>query len=245
VSRFFSLPFTDFLHAYDRGIGRQGLWAMVWVALACGLTWWAYVPIHELLHAWGCQLAGGKVTRLDIAEGYGGSLLQQIFPYVRVGSDYAGQLSGFDTHGSDWIYAVTVFFPYLLTLLVGVPLILRVRARRHPSTGALLTLGAALPLAWAPFLSITGDYYELGSIIISRLAELLFAANTDAWRGDDLFRIAGPLFTSDIKLRGADAVGVSLSLALGLLLAFLTYALGRRFARILGLRGEPELMRGS
>lgn len=244
MSRFFLSPFADFLAAYDRGIGRQGLWAMLWVALACGLAWWVYVPLHELMHAWGCQLAGGKVTQLDIAEGYGGDLLQRVFPYVRVGSDYAGQLSGFDTHGSDFIYAVTVFFPYLLTLFPGVPLLMLVRARRHPSVSTLLILGAALPLAWAPFLSITGDYYELGSILASRLGESLLGMNTSAWRGDDLFRIAGPLFSGTGKLHAADALGITLGLLIGLLLAFVTYALGRRLGRALGLRGEPEWMRG-
>lgn len=242
--RLFSRPFTDFLSAYDRGIGRKGLFAVFWVGLACGATWWVYVPIHELMHAWGCQLSGGTVTRLDIAEGYGGSLLQHVFPYVRVGSDYAGQLSGFDTHGSDLVYATTVIFPYLLTIFLGVPLLLRLRAMRHPSNGSLLALGAALPLAWAPFLSITGDYYELGSIIVSRLAESFLTIDTSAWRGDDLFRIAGPLFSSEIKLRGPDAAGVLAGFVLGVLLAFVTYALGRWVARLMGLRGEPELMRG-
>ncbi len=242
--RFFSHPFTDFLNAYDRGIGRKGILAIFWVGLACAATWWIYVPTHELMHAWGCQLSGGTVTRLDIAEGYGGSLLQRLFPYVRVGSDYAGQLSGFDTHGSDFTYAVTVIFPYLLTIFLGVPLLLHLRALRHPSNRSLLALGAALPLAWAPFLSITGDYYELGAILASRLAEGLFAIDTTAWRGDDLFRIAGPLFSEEVKLRGADAAGVLAGLVLAVLLAFATYALGRVVARAMGLRGEPELMRG-
>jgi len=242
--RYILLPFTDFLAAYDRGIGRKGVLAILWVGLACAACWWVYVPLHELMHAWGCQLAGGTVTRLDIGEGYGGSLLQKVFPYVQVGSDYAGQLSGFDTHGSDWIYAITVFFPYLLTVLLGVPLLLYLRALRHPSNRALLLLGVALPLAWAPFLSITGDYYELGSILVSRLAEGLLAINTAAWRGDDLFRIAGPIFSTDTKLRASDGLGILAGFLVGLLLAYATYALGRRFAHALGLRGEPELMRG-
>ncbi len=242
--RYLLLPFTDFLAAYDRGIGRKGVFAIFWVGAACAASWWVYVPLHELMHAWGCLLAGGTVTRLDIAEGYGGSLLQRVFPYVQVGSDYAGQLSGFDTHGSDWVYALTVFFPYLLTLVPGVPLLLYLRALRHPSNRALLLLGAILPLAWAPFLSVTGDYYELGSILVSRSAEWLFAINTDAWRGDDLFRIAGPIFSTDTKLRAGDALGIMTGFLVGLALAYATYALGRRLARAMGLRGEPELMRG-
>jgi hypothetical protein len=54
---------------------------------------------------------------------YGASLLTNIFPFVSTGSDYAGQLTGFDTHGSDLTYLFTVFFPFILTILLGVPLI--------------------------------------------------------------------------------------------------------------------------
>lgn len=242
--RFFAQPFVDFLNAFDRGVGRQGAPALLWVAIGCGLAWWVYVPVHELMHAWGCLAFGGAVSELDIAEGYGGSYLQKIFPYVRVGSDYAGQLTGFDTRGSDFVYAVTVFFPYLLTLFPGVPLLLRTTSQRHPGAGALLLLGAALPLAWAPLLSFTGDYYELGSIVVSRLAESAFGVAGNSWRSDDLFRIAGPIFSGKTDFAMGDLIGIALSFLVGLLLAFSTYALGRRLARAIGWRGEPELMRG-
>lgn len=227
MKRFLTQPFADALGALERGIGQGGAASLGWVALGCALSWWAYVPLHELMHAWGCQLAGGTVTRLDIAQGYGGSFLQKVFPYVRVGSDYAGQLTGFDTHGSDLTYAATVAFPYLLTLFPGVPLLVRTASRSHSSAGASFALGAALPLAWAPFLSFGGDYYELGSIAASRLAELLAGVDGRGWRGDDVFLIAGR-----DGLRPGDVAGIAGSLLLGLLLAFATYALGRRLARV-------------
>jgi hypothetical protein len=80
---------------------------MVVIASSLLLSWWVYVPIHELAHAWGCLLAGGEVTRLEIDWIYGASLLARVFPYVTVGSEYAGRLSGFDNRGSDLTYLVT------------------------------------------------------------------------------------------------------------------------------------------
>src|SRR5262249_2715862 len=66
--------------------------------------WWIYVPVHELLHAAGCRLTGGGVTRLEIGAVYGGALLSRVLPFVVAGGEDAGRLSGFDTHRSDRIY---------------------------------------------------------------------------------------------------------------------------------------------
>ena len=227
--RFFALPFTDAFTALERGVGRHGAPALVAIAAACLASWWVYVPIHELMHAWGAQLGGATVTRLDIAEGYGGSFLQRFFPYVHVGSEYAGQLTGFDTHGSDAAYLLTVFFPYLLTIAVGIPIVIYVARAPVVSVGALLLFGAALPVAWAPLLSVTGDFYELGSILTSRIAHSVLGVDGTSWRGDDLVRIARPIIDS-AQLRGADVAGVTVSFMLGVLLAFATCGIGRMLA---------------
>src|SRR4029077_11054814 len=153
--------------------------------LSLVVTWWLYVPLHELAHAWGCLLTGGRVTRLEIAEIYGAAWLARVFPYVTVGSEYAGRLSGFDTRGSDLVYLVTCALPFVLTVFVGVPL-LRAAPEARGRRGAIM-LGASIPIAFAPFASLPGDYYEMGSILVSRMvAALVPGFAVDRWRSDDL-----------------------------------------------------------
>ena len=108
------------------------------------------------------------MTRLEIAPQYGGGMLARIFPFVVSGSAYAGQLTGFDTYGNDAIYLVTVLAPFTLTVIAGVPLIkLAARPLVRPAWRPWL-LGASVPIAYAPFVSLFGDYYETGSILVSR-----------------------------------------------------------------------------
>src|SRR5262249_18384187 len=116
-------PADDYLNAL--GLFLSGWrWSRAPIlALAAGLTWWVYVPLHELAHAFGCMVGGGTVSRLDIDPLYGAALLQRVFPFVAVGSDYAGQLTGFDTRGSDLTYLLTDFLPFIATIIVGVPLL--------------------------------------------------------------------------------------------------------------------------
>lgn len=186
------------------------------------LSWWLYVPLHELFHAWGCLLTGGSVSRLEIDSTYGGEWIARFIPYVVPSSGYAGRLSGFDTSGNDAIYLATVFAPYLLTLLVGLPLVRLAQRTANP-----LILGASVPWAWSPFISLTGDYYELGSIIMSRIVEPWWPELLSRWRSDDLPKLIGSLFVSGAGngLPG-DALGVAGSFALGTLLAFGTYRVG-------------------
>lgn len=131
-------PVQDGLRGMDRSLGGRA--ALPLMLLAMFASWWVYVPLHELFHAWGCLLAGGTVTRLEIDTVYGAAWLARWFPYIVPGSEYAGRLSGFDTGGSDTVYLVTVWFPYLLTLFPGVPALLY--ASRQ---GNALLFGAALP----------------------------------------------------------------------------------------------------
>jgi hypothetical protein len=173
------------------------------------------------------MLGGGSVSELDIDPLYGAALLQRVFPYVHVGSDYAGQLRGFDTHGNDVTYLLTDFLPFVATILIGVPLLRAAgRAVQTPMAQALL-FGIALPIALAPFISLTGDYYEMGSIIVSRAATSLVPSVDPArWRSDDLFKLAGDLFGTGGGGTPADGLALALSFAVGTVLAFLTYALG-------------------
>jgi hypothetical protein len=221
------LPVDDYVAALDRlTVGWR--WSRLAVlAGAAVLSWWIYVPLHELAHAWGCLLGGGSVSELDIDPVYGAALLQKVFPFVHVGSDYAGQLHGFDTHGSDAVYLLTDFLPFVGTILVGVPL-LRAAGRSSWSPMVQATLfGAALPIAFAPFVSVTGDYYEMGSILVSRAATHIDpGVDVARWRGDDLFKLAATLFGSAGIGTLGDAIVLILSFGVGAVLAVLTYALG-------------------
>lgn len=197
-------------------------------ALALGLAagWWLYVPLHELAHALGCLATGGEVTRLEIAPEYGAAWLARWLPFVAVGSDYAGQLTGFDTGGRDSVYLATVLAPYLLTLFPGIPALLL--CARRTGLAATAGFGASLPWALAPLLSLSGDYYEAGSILASRAGAALtdegaFAVAT--WRSDDVFRLLDDLAGRG-ALDGLNSAGIAAGLALGILLAIATLWLG-------------------
>jgi hypothetical protein len=214
-------PFTDVLHGLDRCLNRglRSLGAVLGGTLA---GWWVYVPLHELLHAAACAAAGGRVSRLEIDGLYGGWLLARLFPFVVAGSEYAGRLSGFDTRGSDWIYLATDLGPFVLTLFPGVWWLRRAAAARNA-----LLFGGALPFALAPFLSLTGDAYEIGSIAVTGLPPW---TRDGVLRGDDLFKKAAELG----RLPGAPWGGFALAALLGLVWAFLTWWAGDRVARRLG-----------
>lgn len=224
------LPVDDYLAALDpfaRSLSLPTGLALLGAAVA---GWWIYLPIHELLHALGCLAGGGTVTRLEIDAIYGAALLQRVFPFVAVGSAYAGQLTGFDTGGSDLTYLLTDALPFALTVLIGVPA-LRAAARMPGGVKQSLVFGAALPVALAPFISLTGDYYEMGSIIVSHLAAPLTGLPLDRWRSDDVFLLVETL----PDRTWVDAVGITIAMVLGITLAFLTYAAGVVAARIFRL----------
>jgi hypothetical protein len=226
--RFFLAPFADLVRGLDRALdgGARGL-IFVFLGLLAG--WWIYVPVHELLHAAACLAAGGEVTRLEIDPLYGGLALARIFPFVVPASDYAGRLSGFDTRGSDGIYLATDLGPFVLTLFPGVWAL-----RRAGAAGKPLLFGAALPFALAPFLSATGDAYEIGSILVTRLPPWSGVASRELLRGDDLIRKIGEL----ALLPEAPWGGALLAALLGLLWAFATYGAGVAVARALGAGGK-------
>jgi hypothetical protein len=187
--------------------------------------WWAYVPLHELLHAGACLAAGGTVSRLEIDPLYGGSLLARLFPFIVPASAYAGRLSGFDTRGSDVIYLVTDLGPFLLALVPGSWVLRRAARSRRP-----LLFGLALPCALAPFLSLSGDAYEIGSLAATRLPPWSAAPIRQLLRGDDLFEKVREL----AALPHAPWGGAAFAALAGVAWAFLTYKLGDRLAAALG-----------
>lgn len=231
--RMLKLPVDDYFTALTACLTRFNVLHVLSIAAAFAVAWWVYVPIHELLHAYGCLLTGGEVTRLEIDPLYGAALLQQIFPFVAVGSSYAGQLTGFDTHNNDLTYLATDFLPFTLTILIGIPLLRWVATDRQNPLRGCIALGAAIPVAYAPFISIPGDYYEMGSILVSRLVALWSPSLPLArWRSDDLFKLVGELFFSDAGASVGDAAGVLASSLVGIVLAFVTYWIGAQFARL-------------
>jgi len=235
------LPVEDYLAALTRFAFRWRWPRLALLIAAAAVSWWIYVPVHELAHAFGCMLGGGSVSRLDIDPLYGAVLLQRVFPFVSVGSDYAGQLTGFDTRGSDLTYLLTDFLPFVGTILLGVPM-LRAAGRRdlRPSRQAVL-FGAAIPLAFAPFISLTGDYYEMGSILVSRIATWIDGnVVVTSWRSDDLFNLAERLFRDDGSGTALDALGLAASFVVGVVLAFATYAAGSAWARVIRCRAAPR-----
>jgi hypothetical protein len=240
-----------------RGLDRclEGGWrALAWLGAGLLAGWWLYVPAHELLHAAACRATGGEVRKLEIAPLYGGAFLARLLPFVTAGGDYAGRLSGFDTHGSDAVYLATDFGPYLLTLFPGVWW-LRRAARAAPRYRAF-SFGAALPVALAPFLSLGGDAYEIGAIAITRLAPWSGTAARQILRGDDLtLRVSaiqaaagngggGTSTGAGGLAMGSGAAmlwsGLTLAALTGLVWALAFYGAG---ALVAGWAGEPALKR--
>ncbi|MGH8475086.1 MAG: hypothetical protein ACRER2_04835, partial [Methylococcales bacterium] len=134
--------------------------------------------------------------------------------------------------GSDWIYFLTDFFPFLLTLFPGIPLLKS--ANGSAPLSASIKLGLALPVAFAPFISITGDYYEMGSILVSRIANWISPfPDLERWKSDDLLKLANQIFFSGSPYRTEDILVVSVSFLVGIVLIYLTYMLGSWWNRIL------------
>lgn len=225
------MPFEDFLSGLEACLEKITAPGILAIALSFLISWWIYVPVHELLHALGCIAGGGAVSRLEISPLYGASFLKHIFPFISAGSEYAGQLTGFDTKGSDFTYLLTDFFPFLLTIFIGVPLLKSAARSRPPS--ACVKFGLALPMAFAPFISFSGDYYEMGSIIISRIWKFLSPGfQTSVWRSDDLFKLVTE--TSDGgRLSTGNITGILISFITGLIVIYATYTLGVLWSRLI------------
>ena len=262
MRHFFRQPIDDVVACLEPIVTiKNPARALVPLFLSLIVTWIVYVPIHELLHALGCVVAGGEVTRLEIRWYYGGSLLAQVFPWVVGESEYAGRLSGFRTFGSDLIYLATDFGPFVLSVILGVPLLKLCTRRYRP-----ILFPIAVVVGLAPFYNLPGDYFEMASIITTRastpLVKLVQDTTTTAVEGDsdvpcpeiegsptagfrclrsdDVFKLIEQLCTqpSKLGLQGAGDIALAVpiilvSLALAILLAFATYALGHQMSRVI------------
>lgn len=208
------------------------------IVVAATLAWFVYVPLHELLHALGCVATGGSVQRLEISPLFGGALWARLFPFVKSGGDYAGRLSGFDTRGSDLTYLCTDFAPYLLTIAGGAGLL-----RRAAATRSIPALAAGAVLAAAPLLSLTGDCYEMGSILVSRALTLLPGGPDPTaaagLRHDDLLALLGEFARRFSRNRALWGAAAGVSFIGGVLIAGLTLELSQRCARWTGA-GRPR-----
>lgn len=225
-------PFVDLQGGMEQLVDapRPAL-AIALAAAALVATWFVYVPIHELLHVAGCIATGGRVSELEIQPEYGGALLARWFDFVVVGGDYSGRLTGFDTRGSDLVYLATDIAPYLLSVFPGVALLRAASRRPLP-----LAFGAGIVVGLAPFYNLLGDYYEMGSIVATRALTLATGAGPEpaleGLRSDDVVALTGQLLSSPegLGLSAGDGVlaaaVVTVGLAVGLGLAFVTYAAG-------------------
>lgn len=244
--RFFRQPIDDVLGALEHLVTvRNPLTTMVPAMVTMLVTWFVYVGIHELLHVAGCLVVGGSVSTLEISSRYGGNIYARYFDFVVTSSEYAGRLSGFDTHGSDFIYMSTVFGPFVLTVLFGVLLVKLCTRRRRP-----ILFGVAIIVGLAPFYNLQGDYFEMGSILVTRAVTVIFGGGGnppmfELLRSDDIFKLLDSLVRSPSKLgltsTGLVFAGIAVIIAsfvVDVLLAFATYWAGHQFARIF-IRSKP------
>jgi len=239
-NRLYRRPLDDVLACLERIVTvRSPLRVLPPLLLSLVVSWVIYVPIHELLHAFGCWLGGGEVTKLEISARYGGGILAKFLPFVVTASEYAGRLSGFDTKGSDLTYLLTDFMPFVLSVVLGVPLLKIAGRKRRP-----MIFGLAVVTGLAPFYNLPGDYFEMGSIVVTRTVTLLRGwTGPPAYaklRSDDIFKLLETYCTDPAQLDLSGTMNmlggasvIVLSLAVAVLLAFLTYAMGHAFARAL------------
>jgi len=245
MRKFFRQPIDDVLAALEHLVTvRNPLTTMVPALMTLVVTWFLYVGVHELLHAAGCEIAGGDVTKLEISSRYGGKLYAKRFDFVVTESEYAGRLTDF-TREPDYIYLSTVFGPFVLTVLFGVALVKLCTKRRRP-----ILFGIAIVVGLAPFYNLQGDYFEMGSILVTRVVTILFGGGGyppmfNELRSDDIFKLFDSLFRTPGELGltsvGLIAAGVAIilvSLVVDVLLAFGTYYLGHLVSRLF-VRGAP------
>lgn len=211
--------------------GRAGS-VLAAAAVSLVVSWILYVPIHELMHVAGCLLTGGTVTEVRLAPIHGGTILAAWTPIVTAAAGgYAGRITGFDTRGSDLCYLATDFAPYLLTILAGVPLLRSLPGRGRRSAGWLF--GPAVVMALAPFLSLTGDYFEIGTVLTTATP---WGRECRLLRSDDLLRLVAQTWSHEINPGPRDLIVVLLSLALALTLASWTYRAGAAWDAIVRRR---------
>jgi len=187
--------------------GPRPLARFALIALLAAIAWWVYVPLHELVHAGACVSCGGEVRRMTLAPIYGGSVAARHFDWIDDDTPYAGQLADFSP-GSDACYLWLVLAPFVATPLAR-PLL-----RRAARGGGALPFAIGTVLALMPLVSVTGDFYEAASIVVTRLAE---GGMPDALslRSDDLPALVGRLLAKGSGVPAGQWALIALSAALG------------------------------
>ena len=113
-----------------------------------------------------------------------------------------------------------------------------------------MLFGAGIVVGLAPFYNLFGDYYEMGSVIVTHIATIITGGGDEiafvGIRADDIFKLMETFFTSpsELGLEGPGAIAAGACLAIiseiiAVALAFLTYALGTVVANILLGRTTP------
>jgi len=210
--------FVHVFEVFEILLGDKIAKRFVLAILSLLIAWHIYTPIHELFHVAGCLLGGGTVEELALSPQYGAHLLKHIFPFIVAESEYAGQLSGFSTPNY-WAYALTDFFPYLLSL-PGVILMELSRRKRW-----IFLFGPALILIMVPLTSIPGDFYEMASLVTTQIGEA-FGGSAQAGYliSDDVFKLVSTLHENGI-LSVFNTVMVLVGFILAAYLASATLAL--------------------
>lgn len=211
-----------------------GYKSLAMILISTIVFWHIYTPIHELLHVAGAIITGGSVSELALKPQYGGTLLQPIFPFITPESDYGGQLTGFEVP-NDLAYFVVDMLPYVLSLF-GVALIEKVRRG-----GAAWIFGPAMVLAFVPFMSIPGDYYEAASLITTNIGELIHSDEARRYLvSDDVLKQIGT-FAEEGKLNAVNLMLIIAGILGGIKLVLITLALQWKIAqKIYGDLGENE-----
>jgi hypothetical protein len=203
--------------------------SFVQFALALLVGWHIYVPLHEFLHVAGCVLSGGKILELQLHPCYGGTLLEKVIPFVRAGTGQAGRLVHFDTGDSDLVYFVTDLAPFLLTALATVPCL-----RKACFTGGVGWLSGGTIFLVALVVSLPGDLYEMGSLLVGNLLAALNVVSDSsrvaALRSDDLFALLSEFRVRFPVRSPAWGVAVGASLLIGVLIGSLVLAASRWLA---------------
>ena len=212
-------PTQALSHLLDDGSNKK----LVILLLVFFVSFWIYVPIHELMHAFATFLVGGEVRELAIDATYGGVFFAKIFPFVVSESEYAGQLTDFTTPNK-FAYFIVDMFPYLLSL----PGVLLIRLAAKYKRLWLFSLGFLLMLV--PLTQIFGDFYEAASLSMGEIMSLLNPSlDPNLIVSDDMFKL---LSTIDESSKGnlLIYISIALSLLLGLILAWLTIIIQVPFA---------------
>jgi hypothetical protein len=110
-------------------------------------------------------------------------------------------------------------------------------ARRRASA---VLFGPAVVLLAAPLISLPGDYYEMGSVLVSGALGMAGATGAEALRHDDLMRLIGEFGGRFPEHRAGWALAVGGSALVGFALASLTLAGSHAWAGWVTRTGEPE-----